>query len=381
MSLALGVGSFLEGLADSGFADRDTSIAGLAKERDEHLQSPEGKAQTQRERRANADSDEYRRLARNKSINKELAGDIIAHPKIKGDEKLTMDLSNHLETLSSKQMQNIYNAVNEKGFGGYTFVGKNDQKHYDAAKLGDMNIAFGNQYGDWFMHTPNGQAAKATIAMKNIGAGIASAKTALLKIDENKNMDVKVLNQRAYTIALKSATPIDRRRYLEFNTTFANSIDTLVNSRDRQYLFVTPDSYASQVKKVAERTADVAASNTYENNRRLVAAQEKLAILQKGEKGRGVYAPRQYAVAMRELFNARMASFGIFNTGNQQAYMKTQLNNPEEANNLFKILSRLYGGAQETQESQESQGNTGTAVGTGDPRTDRKPVKINNRLK
>ena len=381
MSLALGVGSFLEGLADSGFADRDTSIAGLAKERDEHLQSPEGKAQTQRERRANADSDEYRRLARNKSINKELAGDIIAHPKIKGDEKLTMDLSNHLETLSSKQMQNIYNAVNEKGFGGYTFVGKNDQKHYDAAKLGDMNIAFGNQYGDWFMHTPNGQAAKATIAMKNIGAGIASAKTALLKIDENKNMDVKVLNQRAYTIALKSATPIDRRRYLEFNTTFANSIDTLVNSRDRQYLFVTPDSYASQVKKVAERTADVAASNTYENNRRLVAAQEKLAILQKGEKGRGVYAPRQYAVAMRELFNARMASFGIFNTGNQQAYMKTQLNNPEEANNLFKILSRLYGGAQETQESQESQGNTGTAVGTGDPRTDQKPVKINNRLK
>ena len=377
--LALGVGSFLEGLADSGFADRDTSIAGLAKERDEHLQSPEGKAQTQRERRANADSDEYRRLARNKSINKEIAGNIIAHPKIKGDEKLTMDLSNHLETLSSDQMKNVYDAISEKGFGGYTFVGKNDQKHYDAAKVGDMNIAFGNQYGDWFMHTPNGQAAKATIAMKNIGAGIASAKTALLKIDEN--MDVKVLNQRAYTIALKSATPIDRRRYLEFNTTFANSIDTLVNSRDRQYLFVTPDSYASQVRKVAERTADVAASNTYENNRRLTAAQEKLAILQKGEKGRGVYAPRQYAVAMRELFSARMASFGIFNTGNQQAYMKTQLNNPEEANNLFKILSRLYGGAQETQESQESQGNTGTAVGTGDPRTDRKPVKINNRLK
>ena len=363
--LALGVGSFLEGLADSGFADRDTSIAGLAKERDEHLQSPEGKAQTQRERRANADSDEYRRLARNKSINKELAGDIIAHPKIKGDEKLTMDLSNHLETLSSNQMKNVYNAINEKGFGGYTFVGKNDQKHYDAAKFGDMNIAFGNQYGDWFMHTPNGQAAKATVAMKNIGAGIASAKTALLKIAENKNMDVKVLNQRAYNIALESATADDRRMILEFNTTFANSIDTLVNSRDRQYLFVTPDSYASQVKKVAERTADVAASNTYENNRRLVAEQKKLAILQKGEKGRGVYAPRQYAVAMRELFSARMASFGIFSTEDQQAYMKTQLNNPEEANNLFKILSRLYGGAQ------EEQGGTG---GTGG--TDQLPINL-----
>ena len=336
MNLGQAGAAFISGLAQSSLGKE--SYASRAEERMEYERSPEGIRANEYTLRREIENNLARQAGENEGNKKVYIQDILGHGAITGDETLNSDLATYLPEQSYLQVKSFYDRVNNPAFSGFLHVKREqDFGNSEAVKFGNMSKIFETPTGAYYSHNPNGQEVKVQGAVKDLAVRIHEAKN---KLREERDMPEDKLNEEAYEIAFNSTSLDNQTLFTQYNTTFTDSIDTLI--KNMKSTFVTPDSFSSQINRVAVLQG-VAKSGMSKDTRALEAAQTALytQMYTKTAK-RGMFTPQQYAIAMRKLFQPYMSKAAILGSKNQQAFMRGQLNTPKMEDKLFKILNRLY---------------------------------------
>jgi len=277
----------------------------------------------------------------NKGLKKVLIQDIIGHRSLAGDETLHSDLGAYLPDRSYAQVQSFNEMIKKDTFGGFLYVkGDQDYANSEAVKYGNMEMIFKTPTGAYYGHAPKGQEIKVKKSVMDISARINTAKNKLRK--ENSNMPEDELTNKAYELGFNSASLNNRTLFTEYNSTFTVSMDYIIG--DMKSIFVTPDSFSSQLARIARLQAVASGPNALSQDVRNLEEARTLFEIQYSNRvlKRDIFTPQQYAKAMRKLFSPYMSKAAILGSVNQKAFMKNQLSDPKMEDRLFKILKRLY---------------------------------------
>jgi hypothetical protein len=341
MGIESGAAAFLSGFAST--YGREQSLESKALERIKFEESEAGIRFNQHQIQRRVETDLAQRAGVNKGLKEVKIGNILEHRKLQGDETLLSDLVPFLQKQSYLQVNAFYNRVNDKQFSGFLHVGKDqDYANSEAVKYGNMEIIFDTPLGAYYGHAPDGQGSKVKMSVMDISARINTAKNTLQK--ENPNMLEDELTNKAYELGFNSASLDNQTLFTQYNTTFTGSIDTLIKDTNMKSIFVTPDSFASQMRIISVLQAKASSKGAMAKDvRKLKDETESLEIqlLTRASK-REIYTPQQYTKAMRKLFSPYMSKAAILGSANQRDFMKNQLSDPKMEDRLFKILKRLY---------------------------------------
>jgi hypothetical protein len=334
MGIESGAAAFLSGFAST--YGKETPESRALKEM-AFAETPTGKKYSQ----YRIDTELAQRAGINEGNKKVLIQDIIGHRSLAGDETLHSDLGAYLPDRSYAQVKSFNEMIKKDTFGGFLYVkGDQDYANSEAVKYGNMEMIFKTPTGAYYGHAPKGQEIKVKKAVMDLSARINTAKNKLRK--ENSNMPEDELTNKAYELGFNSASLDNQTLFTDYNSTFTVSMDYIIG--DMKSIFVTPDSFSSQIARIARLQAVASGPNVMSQDVRNLEVERNLFEIQFSTRAlkRGIYTPQQYAKAMRKLFSPYMSKAAILGGVKQRAFMRNQLQDLKMEDRLFKILKRLY---------------------------------------